>query len=440
MYGRRFVWYDQPVGRPVMRKCAEIVLAVIIFSILALLVPVRCYAAGSEEGYEAETYENEISYRVKPMQEKLRAMRDEEIDSILGSYGDMQSHWSRREVGMLSLLGIVNGYNGRFHPDDPVQVDQFIKMTVRSMGFAPGENTKYWAQNYIDLALQQKLISKGEFDDYRRPITREEATRIIVKATLLKEEFPYNDPYNNPDNLVRSKIKDYAKIKDENKQYVLMSYEIGLIRGSGGMFRPADTMTRAEASTIMIRYMDDASRVPFTPAEDEVYTCVEPDGTVVIAWPPSKKEIIDAANAFRNVGEKSKGFVNSGFSESGHIIYYDFYESEQAYKENSVINIQMWIYFETIDDPSIMDNPYHIVVYSAVDVKRLHRDVVHEMFRFWFEDEVDKAMAEFDRHLEYAANGDKEHRYEEFTYNDRKIFIHRVGRTDGFNLSIFSKE
>lgn len=438
MYGRRFVWYDQPVGRPVMRKCAEIVLAVIIFSILALLVPVRCYAAGSEEGYEAEAYENEISYRVKPMQEKLRAMRDEEIDSILGSYGDMQSHWSRREVGMLSLLGIINGYNGRFYPDDPVQVDQFLKMTVRSMGFAPGENTKYWAQNYIDIALQQKLIAKSEFDDYRRPITREEATRIIVKATLLKEEFPYNDPYNNPDNLVRSKIKDYAKIKDENKQYVLMSYEIGLIRGSGGLFRPADTLTRAEAATIMIRYLNDSSRVPFTPAEDEVYTCVNPDGKIVTAWPPPKKEIIDAANAFRNVGEKSKGFVVSGFSESGHVIFYDFFESEQKYRENSLVNTQMWIYFNIIDDPSIMDNPYHIVLYDATAVQRLHRDVVYEMFKFWFENEADKAMAEFDRYLGYAVGNDQEHRAEEITYNGREMFFHKIGGVDGFTISISS--
>ena len=138
------------------------------------------------------------------------------------------------------------------------------------MGFAPGENTKYWAQNYIDIAIDQKLIEEGEFADYRRPITREEATRIIVKATLMKEEFPYKDPYNNPDNLVRSKIRDYTKIKDENKQYVLQSYEIGLIRGTGDLFRPAYTLTRAEAATIIVRYLHDASRVPYTPAEDEV--------------------------------------------------------------------------------------------------------------------------------------------------------------------------
>ena len=427
MSGRKFMWH----GKPVVRKCAEIILMALVFAVLASSLPVRAYAVGS-----AEEYENETTLRIKPMQQKLAALTEEETDSILDSYGDMQSHWSRREVGMLTLIGIVNGYNGRFYPNDPVQVDQFLKMTVRSMGFTPGENTKYWAQNYIDIALQQKLITKGEFADYKRPITREEATRIIVKATLMKEEFPYNDPYNNPDNLVRSKIKDYAEIKDENKQYVLQSYEIGLIRGSGGRFRPAATLTRAEAATIMIRYLDDASRVPFTPAENEVYTCVNYDGSVVTAWPPSKKEIIDAANAFRNVGQKSKGFVVSGFSEVGHVIFYDFYESEEKYKENSIINIQMAIYFNTIDDPSIMDNPYHIVLYDAEAVQRLHRDVVYEMFRFWFRGEADRAIAWFDRYLGYAVSGDQEHRIDEITYNGRKMFFHKIGGDNGFSLSI----
>ena len=429
MYGRKFVWH----GRHVIRICTEIILMAMLFGILALFPPMCAYA-GESEG----TYENETAFRIKPLQEKLAELKNEEIESLLDSYGDMQSHWSRKEVGMLSLLGIINGDNGMFHPDDPVQVDQFLKMTVRSMGFAPGENTKYWAQNYIDTALQQKLIAKGDFSDYRRPITREEATRIIVKATLLKEELPYNDPYNNPDNLVRSKIKDYAKIKDENKQYVLQSYEIGLIRGAGGWFRPADTLTRAEAATIMIRYLDNASRVPFTAAEDEVYTCVNPDGTVVTVWPPLKKEIIDAANSFRNVGQKSKGFVVSGFSEVGHVIFYDFYESEDKYKEDSIHNIQMTIHFDTINDIYLLDNPYHMTLYDAGAVQRLHRDVIFEMFRFWFGNEADKAMAQFDRYLGYAVENDKEHRVEEIIYNGRKMFFYKVGSKDGFSLSIHS--
>jgi hypothetical protein len=163
------------------------------------------------------------------------------------------------------------------------------------------------------------------------------------------------------------------------------------------------------------------------------------DGSVVTAWPPPKKEIINAANAFRNVGDKSKGFVVSGFSEVGHVIYYSFFESEESFMQNSVLNIQMFVNMNTINDIRLMETPYHMTIYNAEAVKRLHRDVIYDMFRFWFDAEADKAMAEFDRYLDYAIRYDQEHRIEEITYNDRLMFFYRVGGTDGFTLSINSK-
>ncbi len=419
---RRYVYQKAAV-----RKCLEIILITLFVALALLLAPTGSYAAE----------ENESAYRVKPLQEKLAVLGDSDIDKKLLSYEDMGVHWSRREVGMLSCIDIIAGYGGSFYPNDPVQIDQYIKMTVRSMGFAPGEDTKYWAQNYIDIAVGQKLISKNEFKDYKRPITREEAARIIVKAALLKEGFPYNDPYNSPDNLVRSKIKDYPAIKDMNKQFVLQSYEIGLIRGSEGYFRPAGTLTRAEAATIMVRYLNDASRVPFTPAETEVYRCVNEDGTTDIVWPPQKKEVIDAANAFETVWPKSKGYVSTGYGSSRQV-YYIFYENEEMYKQNCILNMQMVIDIETMNDIDILKNPYHITLYDADAVKRIHRDAIYEMFKFWFEKDADKAMAEFDKYLEYATKNDQENRIDKITYNDRLMFFHKLSGDDGFTLSIHS--
>lgn len=421
----KYAWY----GNTMIRKCLEVILAMVLLALFVFLT--------STESFAVEA--NEAAYRVKPLQEKLTSLEDADIENVLSLYGDMGSHWSRKEVGMLSYLYIISGYGGNFHPNDPVQVDQYIKMVVRSMGYAPGEDTKYWAQNYIDIAIGQKLISQNEYSDYKRPITREEAARIIVKATLLKEEFPYNDPYNSPDNLVRSKIKDYSAIKDMNKQYVLQSYEIGLIRGSEGYFRPAGTLTRAEAATIMIRYLNDGSRVPFTPAADEVFTCIYEDGTVDTIWPPMKKEVIDAANAFRTAWPKSKGYCSIGCGD-GHRIVYVFYENEEMYIQNSIHNMQMAVDIETLNDIDILRNPYHITLYDADAVNRIHRDAIYEMFKFWFEQDADKAMKEFDRYLGYATSNDKEHRIDRITYNGRLMFFYKVGGDDGFSLSINSLE
>lgn len=425
MSNMKNVWYRKAMAG----KCLEIIPAVVLIALFMF--------SASTETFAAE--ENEVAYRMKPLQDKLAVLEDSDIDRELSLYADMDGHWSRREVGMLSCINIVSGYGGSFHPNDPVQVDQYIKMVVRSMGYTPGENTKYWAQNYIDIAVGQKLIAKNEFLDYKRPITREEAARIIVKATLLKEEFPYTDPYNTPDNLVRSKIKDYSAINDMDKQYVLQSYEIGLIQGSDGYFRPAGTLTRAEAATIMIRYLYKDSRVPFTPAPDEVFTCVNYDGSIVTAWPPPKKEVIDAANAFKNVGEKSKGFAVSGFSGTGHIIYFTFYESKDKFEENSILNKHMSVHIDTINDIELSKHPYYINVFNSREVKLLHRDVIYEMFLFWFDKDAEKAMGVFDKYLEYAITNDKENHIDEVSYNDRRLFFYRAIDDDGFSLTIHCK-
>lgn len=391
------------------------------------------------EGDAAASQANDAAYRVKPLQDKLAALSAAEIDAAVNAFSDMDFHWSRKEVGKLTCLEIIAGVNGTFIPDSPVQVDQFIKMAVRALGFKPGQDAEYWAQNYIDTAIKQKLIAQNEFQDFKRVITREEAARIIVKATLMKEEFPYKDPYNNPDNLVRLKILDYAKIKDENKQFVLQSYEIGLIQGANGKFMPENTLTRAEAAAIIIRYLDTPSRVPFEPAEGEVYTYTEPDGTVIIAYPPPKMEVIQAANAFEKAWPLSKGYVSTGFSESGHVIYYTFYESKEVYEQNSITTMQMGIDLDTIDDVRLMNDPYDITLYDAVAVKLLHREVIYEMFKFWFQHDVDKAMAVFDKYLDYATSDDQDHRIEEITYNKRLMFFYKTGGDNGFSLTINSQ-
>lgn len=389
-------------------------------------------------GSGAGEQENEASYRVKPLQEKLAALTQEEITSAANSYSDMGVHWGRQEVGKLTCLEIIAGMNGAFLPENPVQIDEFLKMTVRALGFKLVQDPKYWAQNYIDTAIEEKLIAQKEFNDYRRAITREEAARIIVKAALMKEELPYGDPYNNPDNLVRSKILDYSRIKDENKQFVLHSYEFGLIQGSNGMFLPGNMLTRAEAATIIIRFLEDPSRVPFKAAENEVYTCVNPDGTVATAYPPPKMEVIDAANAFKTAWPMSKGYVCTGFSEQDHVIMYVFYDSKEIYYKDSS-KMHMGIDIDTINDIRLMERPYNITLYDATAVKSLHRDVIYEMFKFWFEQDTDKAMAEFDRYLDYAIKGDQEHRIEEITYNQRLMFFYKIGGDNGFSLTIHSQ-
>lgn len=402
-------------------KKALILVLIISFTLLA-----------STASYAVDGSTTEIGYRMQPLLDKLAAMTDQDIEGYLAKLSDMGTHWSRKDVGKLTGLEIIVGYpNGTFGPNDPVQVDQFIKMVVCSLGFKPGVGQKYWAQAYIDEAVKYNIIAAKEFTSYTKKITREEAARIIVKACLLKDVAPDS----RMDYLVMSKIADYAKIKDDNKEYVLQAYELGLMVGNGGKFLPVSTMTRAEASAVIIRNLDAAARLPFKPAAGDTMTLQsDPYGGTSVFYPSPNAEVMKAAQAFDKALVKDKGFVTRGGNTETNTIMYTFYSSEIESKKNSTYGMQMGIDFELSD--LYADNPYHITVYDAAAVKSLHRDVVYDLFKSLFGKDVDKAMADFDRHLGYAIAGNERNKLDEITYsNGRWAQLNTGGSSTGIIIS-----
>jgi len=294
-FGRSCRW----VGKAEVRKCLEILMTLIILSMTIfnfsgkvmadtidasqvdpLLTAAEAEAGADMEaaagtGMEAETGAgdeeaaggqlSEAANRVKHLQEQLTQMTSASIDSNVSKFTDMEVHWSRQVVGKLTGLGIIAGYDGKFWPGNPVQVDQFIKMSVMAMGYKIEQGIDYWAQPYIDIALSEGIVEKGEFVDYKQPLTREQMARIAVRTVLKLEP----KPDNQNEQYIRYKISDFDSIGTKYKQYVLNGYKLGLIQGSGGKYRPQDTLTRAEAAAVIIRILDATERKPTKPASEE---------------------------------------------------------------------------------------------------------------------------------------------------------------------------
>ena len=386
--------------------------------------------------YAADDNTTTAGYRIAALQDKLSQISQVKIDETLKGFSDMEKHWSRQNVGKLSILEIVDGMpDGTYKPENPIQVDQFVKMTVCVMGFKPGQGAKYWAQPYIDTAMEQKILSSGEFADYTKNITRQEAARIILKAVLLKEAAPDF----KMDALVRSKIRDYPQIADADKQSVLSVYELGLMSGMpDGTFKPAGNLTRAEAAAVIMRYLDVKDRKPFTPAADEVCIIIEPDGNAETVYPPSKLEVIEAANALKIGVPKSKGFVETVYSNESSDLFFSYYENKETYDKTSIETTQMSINIYFIEDSDLLKTPYHITVYDPKSVKALHRESIYGLFKFLYDKDVDKAMAAFDTYLEYAINGDETDRVEWVDYNNRKALYYKVKSNEIFSISISS--
>jgi|LSQX01.3.fsa_nt_gb hypothetical protein len=165
--------------------------------------------------------------------------------------------WFKPYVDAMSEKGICEGYgNGMYGPQDNLQVDQLLKMVVVAMGFNPEfcDTDIYWACRYIKQAKELGLIEDGEYSDYTRKITRGEIARIIVRG--MTETFPENlDDY-------KSLIKDYAGIEADMQQYVLKVYCKGIVGGyPDGRYAAGDYATRAEASKMIVCFIDPDKRV-----------------------------------------------------------------------------------------------------------------------------------------------------------------------------------
>lgn len=168
--------------------------------------------------------------------------------------------WFMEDVSYLVKLKGISGYpDGSFKPDRNIQKSEFIKTLISSIGYKDLEKTdKYWASGYIDKALTLGLIGAESLDGMDKPITRYEMARIISNTLDYKKE-------DGLDNIGKysNKIKDIHKINDTDLyDCVLKTYVKGIISGyPDGSFSGDNYLSRAEASTVIVRIINKDSRV-----------------------------------------------------------------------------------------------------------------------------------------------------------------------------------
>lgn len=419
---KKYKWFGKSCGwfgKAEVRKCLEILMPIIFFLMTVFSIPVKAFAepieaasgavtetaaeAGAEAGVgieeateagaeAAEEQMSETAYRIKPLQEQLAQMDASAIDGNVNKYSDMDKHWSRQVVGKLTGLGIIAGYDGKFWPGNPVQADQFIKMSVIAMGYKIEQGTQYWAQPYIDTALSEGLIEKGEFSDYKKPLTREQMARIIVRAALKVDEKPNGqyDPY------IIGKVADYEAIADNLKQYVLDSYKLGLIQGSGSKFRPKDTLTRAEAAAVIIRILDTAERKPTAPGEDEMISFLDSRGNPTVVYPGSVTELFTVAKAIEAAIPKAKGYVNFFIGDDGKYIGAHMYKDKASYEKSIFGKVAA---FQIAYNDSTAAYAFTLTVWSDDLYEELFPNFTREILKTIFEKEAQKAIRLHDQYM-----------------------------------------
>jgi len=171
------------------------------------------------------------------------------------------SHWASKYIYFLESRGIISGYpeDGSFRPSNPVRIGEFCSMAVNAANISSvinnntDSNTDHWARKYTNYVNVEREISLYAGTQITRDvielfITREYAFSVawrIVASIIYSYVSPYTMPFTDiGHNDFENHIANY-----NNLHWLCAN---GIVGGFDDYtIRPRNTLTRAEASTII---------------------------------------------------------------------------------------------------------------------------------------------------------------------------------------------
>ena len=259
-----------------------------------------------------------------------------------------RDYWAFEYIAELVNRGVLNGYeDGSFKPDDTVLRCEWAKMMVLVAGLTAGDEAVYfsdmsghWANAYVNAA--KDYLSAYADNTYKpdQAAVREDVTVSMVKLKgydVSEADYSY-----------LSQFSDMSSISNSLRPYVAVAVEKGLIEGfEDGTFRGQDTLTRAEAATLLWRAFQygsdnkvaDANTQPLSTAQptasaDPVATSrptltptLRPSGSsaetsVSAATPSPTKAPIEIATPKPYIVDTLKSVETDSFAYDGGSIYY----------------------------------------------------------------------------------------------------------------------
>ncbi|AEY67315.1 S-layer homology domain-containing protein [Clostridium sp. BNL1100] len=431
--------------------------------------------------------------RMQPLVDKYYGLTQTSLDTELAKYPDVKNHWGSNYISKISALEIIAGYpDGRFGPNDKLLGGQYILMLMRTIGYSPevSQGVPYY-KPFVDLALKEGILTKGEISDYTKPITRELAASLARRTIGKYENVPHDyfvkgsDPYPSKgdkgffDNVYtgyqKLKMTDYPTITSRYLQDVIDCYRIGLLTGSNNKFNPKGTLTRAEASVIIIKLLDKKVRVESIPStsesfkwknsnanngeydneaagfyENKEYTLYKGLFPMMEIWETAQtmyknRNLITGGKIDFTYSEKYKSFGINYFNSQNHFNQYinDIYglilplngvgiatqrsQIKKGQRESFYDNGNGWLY-----------------EISSYEVDKYNRDLkkyTYELLKLWFGKDYEQAKKIHDKYLYYSLN-DVSWKHGVYFLNGRQIYV-IGGRSEGgisFGFQVWAKD
>lgn len=217
---------------------------------------------GFPREYERESGEMDLHQAMLPNIERL----------IIPKFRDLSGHWAEADINKLYSLNVFQGSSPFFLPDVPMTRIDFTRAVMRACDIIPPEPQKNQLVRTRKVAPEASLVKDMSTSDpdyfYVKeainrgliqgtdgyflpdaPLTRAQAVSILVRGL----GFEYNAPAPG----FFTRFRDDAEIPAWAKDSVYIAHQIGILSGdSSNRIHPNQVMTRAEASVMLIRFLD----------------------------------------------------------------------------------------------------------------------------------------------------------------------------------------
>lgn len=179
------------------------------------------------------------------------------------------SDWFYKSVTAISEKNVIKGYtDGTFRPNNTVTYGEFLAMTMQTTGEKiPSTRTdgEHWAIDFYRYGLSKGFYGETEISakDLNKPISR--AYMAVIISGMLGDEIKVNGEYYT---LLQNTIRD-IDYRHEQEYDITRVYGAGILSGfTDGTFRPDNTLTRAQASSVIWKLIDERQRT--VPDKDDL--------------------------------------------------------------------------------------------------------------------------------------------------------------------------
>ncbi|WP_182299140.1 S-layer homology domain-containing protein [Cohnella cholangitidis] len=250
-------------------------------------------------------------------------------------FKDIKGHWAEKTITEMVAKGILDGYpNGSFQPDQPVKVDQFIKMLILSYSdlhqngerswspaflqslsaenqtilkqdyryydFKPA-TVGYWAKPYIDVASDLHFLNKSRYSDFQSDMTRENVAEVIY-YTLQETEFLEDGQFSQK---LAQSYGDLISATEREQKFIAEALAKGIMQGyPNGYFGVGDKVTRAQSLVLLNRLKNIKERIAVSSSSADRLQLSVPTvggGTKMIVFPDQRMR--DAYDVLKQAGQ-----------------------------------------------------------------------------------------------------------------------------------------